>query len=222
MSQWQQVGADDGHQLDVYVAEPKTKPRGVVMVLQEIFGVNAHIREVCDRFSEAGYLAVAPALFDRQERNYQVGYEEKDMARSKALMQNLDFDKACHDMAAVITEFGKHGPVTAVGFCLGGSLAYLVACREQRLAGSVCYYGRLIPEFADESPQCPTILHFGETDHTIPLESVDLVREKQPELPVYLYPAGHGFNCDHRGAYHEESARLAWSRTLAFLQQVSS
>ena len=221
-TEWQTLNADDGHTFDAYVARPAGKPTGVVLVIQEIFGVNSHIQSVCERFAESGYLAVAPALFDRQERNYQVGYEEKDMARSRELMQNLNFDNACHDMAAVITEFGKHGAVSAVGFCLGGSLAYLLATRDERLAGSVCYYGRLIPDFAEESPKCPTLLHFGETDHTIPLDSVDEVREMQPELPIYLYPAGHGFNCDQRGAYHEESAKLAWKRTLAFLEKVSN
>ena len=220
-TEWRTLTADDGHTFDAFVCRPAQPARGVVMVIQEIFGVNSHIRDVCERFADEGFVAVAPALFDRQQRGYESGYTEEDMARSKSFLKDLDFDAACRDMAAVVTEFSSHGPVSVVGFCLGGSLAYLAAARDDRLAASSCYYGRLIPEFADETPQCPTILHFGETDDTIPLDSVDEFRERQPDLPVYLYPAGHGFNCDQRSAYHETSAKQAWERTLALFNSVS-
>ena len=222
MTEWKTLNADDGHTFDAYVCRPQNTPKGVVMVLQEIFGVNGHIREVCQRFADEGFLAVAPALFDRQQRGFEAGYSDDDVARSRAFLKDLDFEAACRDMAAVVTEFQGEGRVGVVGFCLGGSLAYLAAARDERLAASICYYGRLIPDFAeDETPRCPTILHFGETDDTIPIDNVDLVREVQPDLPVYLYPAGHGFNCDHRSAYDESSASLAWGRTLALLNRMA-
>ena len=222
MSHTQELTASDQHRFSAYVAEPNTTPRGVVIVLQEIFGVNRHIRSVCDRLADAGFVAVAPALFDRLERGYETGYAPEDVARGRALLANFSFDAALLDVSAAIDHFKTRGPVSVIGFCMGGSLAYKVATQPSGLAAAVCYYGGRIPEFADTAPQCPTILHFGEQDASIPMEKVDAVRSKQPNLPVYTYPAGHGFNCDIRNSYEPVSAKVAWERTLTLITEVSS
>ncbi len=218
MSQWQTVTADDGHTFELYVSSPESGlAEGVIVVIQEIFGVNSHIRDVCDRFAQEGYTAVAPALFDRYARGYEAGYSPEEVAASREFLKTFDFDAACRDVSAVVSAFAGQGPVSVVGFCMGGTVAYLMAARDDRVAASVGYYGGRIPDFADETPQAPTLLHFGEQDQGIPMNRVEIVRQKQPDVPIHTYPAGHGFNCDQRGSYEPESARLAWSRTLAFI-----
>lgn len=222
MSQTQELTASDQHRFAAYVAEPQHAPRGVVVVLQEIFGVNSHIRSVCDRLAQAGFIAAAPALFDRLQPGYEAGYAPEDVTRGRELLANFSFDTAVLDITATVDHFKTRGPVSVIGFCLGGSLAYKVATRTTDLACAVGYYGGRIPEMADDTPLCPTILHFGEQDAGIPLEKVDIVRSKQPKLPVYTYPAGHGFNCDLRNSYEPASAKLAWERTMALITEVSS
>lgn len=221
MKQWQQLKAEDGHEFDLYVSAltsgAEAAGKGVIVVVQEIFGVNSHIRSVCDRLADAGYLAVAPALFDRYRKGYEAGYSPQEVEQSRAFLQDFDFDAACRDIEAAVGAFAERGPVSVVGFCLGGSLAWLMAARDDRLAASVGYYGGRIPDFVDATPRCPTLLHFGEQDQGIPLEGVESVRRRHPEVPIHLYPAGHGFNCDQRGSYHAQSAQLAWQRTLDFI-----
>ncbi|MEX0623347.1 dienelactone hydrolase family protein [Saccharospirillum sp.] len=222
MSHFQELTASDQHHFRAYVVEPKHTPRSVVIVLQEIFGVNPHIRSVCDRLAEAGFIAAAPALFDRLQPGYEAGYAPEDVVRGRELLANFSVDAALLDITATIDHFKTRGTVSVIGFCLGGSLAYKIATRNTDLACAVSYYGGRIPEFADESPLCPTILHFGEQDASIPMENVDTVRSKQPKLPVYTYAAGHGFNCDIRDSYEPVSAKVAWERTMALITEVSS
>ena len=210
--------AADGHTLDAYRADPEGKPKGAIVVIQEIFGVNAHMRAVTDGFAAAGYLAIAPAMFDRAERGVEVGYDEADMARGRGVRAKIAWDDAVKDMEAAAAAVGDAGKVAVVGYCWGGSLAWLAATR-MRVDGAVCYYGGQIPDFKDETPRCPTMLHFGEVDAGIPLDKVEAVRQAHPNLPLHLYPAGHGFNCDHRGSYDADSAKLALERTLAFFAQ---
>ncbi len=210
--------AADGHTLDAYRADPEGKPKGAIVVIQEIFGVNAHMRAVTDGFAAAGYLAIAPAMFDRAERGVEVGYDEADMARGRGVRAKIAWDDAVKDMEAAAAAVGDAGKVGVVGYCWGGSLAWLAATR-MRVDGAVCYYGGQIPDFKDETPRCPTMLHFGEVDAGIPLDKVEAVRQAHPNLPLHLYPAGHGFNCDHRGSYDADSAKLALERTLAFFAQ---
>ncbi len=216
-----ELTASDQHRFAMYIAEPKQTPRGAIVVLQEIFGVNAHIRSVCDRLAEAGFLAGAPALFDRLQPGFEVGYEPEDVSRGREMMGQFSIGTAMLDITAAIDYLKPRGSVSVIGFCLGGSLAYKIATLNADLACAVGYYGGRIPEMADEAPLCPTILHFGEEDAGIPLEKVDLIRSKQPKLPIYTYPAGHGFNCDLRGSYEPASAKLAWERTLALIAEVS-
>jgi carboxymethylenebutenolidase len=213
-----QATAADGHTLGIYRAEPAGRPRGGLVVVQEIFGVNSHIRAVCDDYAGQGYVAVAPALFDRVERRVELGYAGDDVTRGRAVREKVTLDQALADVEAAAKEVAGAGKIGVVGYCWGGTVAWVAATRSRTFAAAVSYYGGGVPDLADEQPNCPVQLHFGEQDHAIPLEGVDRLKAAHPELPVYVYPAGHGFNCDQRASYHAESARLARERTLAFLR----
>ncbi|CAN5459176.1 dienelactone hydrolase family protein [soil metagenome] len=208
--------ASDGHDFDAYVAEPKGTPRGALVVLQEIFGVNSHIQSVVDGFAADGYLAIAPAIFDRTEKNVDLGYEGDDMTKARALMGQLDIDKTLLDVQASIDYAAKAGKVGVVGYCLGGRLAWLAACQLNGLSAAVTYYGGGMPALAHLKARVPVLAHFGENDHGIPLVTVEEFRGKQPDVKVELYPAGHGFSCDARAAYEQASAKLARERTIDF------
>jgi carboxymethylenebutenolidase len=211
--------AADGHELGVYRAEPAGQVRGGLVVAQEIFGVNSHIREVCDGYAADGYLAVAPALFDRVERGVELGYQSEDIARGRELRQPIGLEQAMMDMEAAAALVAGAGRIGAIGYCWGGSIAWVAATRSKTFAATVGYYGGMVPDLAGEQPNCPVQLHFGEQDQSIPLAGVEAFKAAQPEVPVFIYPAGHGFSCDHRGSYHAESARLARERALALLRQ---
>jgi carboxymethylenebutenolidase len=214
------LNAEDGHKLSAYRATPSGTPRGAVVVVQEIFGVNSHIKKVCDGFAADGYVALAPALFDRVEPGYATGYAQEDVERGRNVRQKLGWDPMVMDTRAAVDELKKTGQkVGVVGYCMGGSVAWLAATRIPGVSAAVGYYGGAVAEFANEQPRCPVLLHFGETDASIPREHWDKVREAQPTVPMHIYPAGHGFNCDARGSYHEPSARLARERTLEFLRR---
>jgi carboxymethylenebutenolidase len=212
--------AEEGHQLAAYCAAPTGPARGGVVVVQEIFGVNSHIRRVSDGFAADGYVALAPALFDRVERDYQTGYGPADIDRGRATRGKLTLDQAVMDVRAAARELERSGmAVGVVGYCFGGTMAWLAATRIDGLAASVGYYGGGIKETVTETPRCPVMLHYGETDTGIPRDHWEAVQAHHPGVAVHVYPAGHGFNCDERGSYHAESARLARERTLAFLRQ---
>lgn len=211
--------ASDGHRLSSYRADPQGARRGGIVVLQEIFGVNHHIRSVCDRLAAEGYAAVAPALFDRQERNFESGYSpsEIDVARKKFLT-TVDWDGFVSDARAAVELLRPEGPVAVIGFCLGGSVSFLCATRLDGIAAAVCFYGGAIVKFADDKPRCPTQMHFGALDQSIPLSDVEIIKQKRPDSDIHVYPdAGHGFHCDERGSYHAESSKTAWGRTLDWL-----
>jgi carboxymethylenebutenolidase len=212
--------ASDNHRLGAYRADPAGKPAGGIVVIQEIFGVNHHIRSVCDRFAAEGYAAVAPALFDRQVKDFQSGYSPEEIEKARKFVANPDWDAMLRDTAASIAELKGVGPVSIIGFCMGGTIAFLAACRLDGLTASVCYYGGRIAAFADEKPRCPTQMHFGEKDQSIPLSDVETIKQKRPDCDIHVYKdAGHGFHCDERGSYHEPSSKVAWERTLAWLKR---
>ena len=211
-----ELEASDGHQFAAYRADPEGAPRGGVVIIQEVFGLNDHVRGVCDGYAADGYAVVAPALFDRVEQGVELGYQGDDLARGRDLRGALGWDQPLLDLSAAINELKAAGKVGAVGYCWGGSLAWLCATRLG-VDASVCYYGGQIADFVEESPACPVMLHFGEKDAFIPNEKVALIAKKHPDLPLYTYPAGHGFNCESRADYHPESAERARSRTLEFL-----
>jgi carboxymethylenebutenolidase len=208
----------DGHTLGAYRADPAGKPKGGIVVVQEIFGVNHHIRAVCDRFAELGYTAIAPAVFDRFVRDFECGYTPDEVAHARSYLGNIDWDKMTLDMAAAQANIKDAGPFGVVGFCMGGTAAYIAACRLSGIAAAVGYYGGGVAKFIDEKPTCPVQLHFGAEDQGIPLSDVEKVKQTRPELEVYIYEgAAHGFNCDERASYNKDAAALAWSRTQEFL-----
>jgi carboxymethylenebutenolidase len=211
--------AADGHELGIYRADPAGEPRGAVVIAQEIFGVNSHIRAVCDDYAKEGYVAVAPALFDRVERDVQLGYTADDIARGRALREPISLDQAVADMEAAVKEVAGVGRIGVVGYCWGGTVAWVCATRSKSFAAAVGYYGGGITGLAEERPNCPVQLHFGELDQSIPIADVRKMMAAHPEIPVFIYPAGHGFNCDQRPSYHAESARQAGERTLAFFRE---
>ena len=211
--------ASDGFVLDAWRADPAGAPRGGIVVIQEIMGVNHHIRAVADLYASQGYLAIAPALFDRGEPGFDVGYDGPSIQRGMAIAGKLDRSNMLLDVAAAIALVQSAGKVGVVGYCLGGTVAYLAACRLSGLAAASCYYGGGVLAAKDESPKIPTILHFGSKDAHIPIAGVNEFAAAHPDLPVYIYEADHGFNCDERGSYDAPSAALARTRTLDFFKQ---
>jgi carboxymethylenebutenolidase len=210
------LGAEDGATISAYHALPAGAVTAGVIVVQEIFGVNSHIRSLAERFAAHGYEVIAPAFFDRVQTGVELGYDAESVAKARPLVGQLGFDAPLRDVKAALDRLSGRGKVFVVGFCWGGSLAYLAAARVAGLAGAVGYYGGAIARFADEQPKVPVLLHFGQSDASIPLSDVETLRAKRPELEICTYPAGHGFNCDQRSSYSEASARLAWERTLSF------
>jgi carboxymethylenebutenolidase len=211
--------ADDGHKLGAYVAAPSFTGRGAVVVIQEIFGVNSHIRSVADGYAAAGYLAIAPALFDRVKRDYESGYSQEEIQAGVALMQKVTWDQATMDVKAAIAAVADAGRAGIVGYCWGGAVAWISAARVTGLAAAVSYYGGAVPSLVGEKPKCPVMFHFGEKDASIPLEKARGVAAAHPEATSYFYPAGHGFNCDQRGSYDATSAQLARDRSLEFFSR---
>ncbi len=211
-----ELQAKDGHVLSAYRADPKVPARGGIVVVQEIFGVNEHIRDICDRLAGEDYVAIAPAIFDRQERGFESGYSPEDVERAKRFIPNLDFDGCLRDVDACREELSKLGRVGIAGFCLGGTIAFLAATRLGGFSAASCFYGGMIQTFADEVPRCPTELHYGAEDHSIPASNYRDVEARRPDVALYVYEgAGHGFNCDKRASYEPAAAALAWSRALA-------
>ncbi|HEY4925834.1 MAG TPA: dienelactone hydrolase family protein [Roseiarcus sp.] len=211
--------ASDGFKLGAYRADPAGPPRGGIVVIQEIMGVNHHIRAMTDLYAAQGYLAVAPALFDRAEPGYDAGYDGPSIQRGMAVAGQIDRAKMVVDAGAAIDYVRSAGKVGIVGYCLGGTIAYLAACRLPGLSAASCYYGGGVLAAKDESPRMPTILHFGAKDAHIPVAGVKEFEALHPTLPVYVYDADHGFNCDERGSYDAPSAALARQRTFDFFKR---
>ena len=217
MGQNTTITSADGFELGAYEASPEGATKGAVVVIQEIFGVNIHIREVVDGYAADGYYAIAPQIFDRIEPNIELGYEDEDMAAGIGLaFEKLDHGKALEDIQAAINAASSQGKVGVVGYCFGGLMTWLSATSLSGVAAASSYYGGGLVNVADQTAQCPVIMHFGALDEHIPLSDVDKIKAAQPDVPVYVYDADHGFNCNHRGSYHAESAALAKERTLAF------
>lgn len=212
--------ARDGHQFEGYLARPPGTARGGVVVAQEMYGVNDYLRSVCDYYAAHGYLAVAPSLYDRQQRALIFNYSKEDHDRAQRLYKSWNLENALDDLDAARDAVTSAGKVGLVGFCWGGSLAWLAACRRD-YAGTVAYYGSMMPDFATERPRCPVIAHIGDQDTTLPPERIAAFRASQPDVPVYLYAgAQHGFDNEHRlPRYHAQACRTARERTLAFFAQ---
>ena len=209
--------AEDGHELGGYRANPVDDPRGGIVVCQEIFGVNQHIREVCDDFASEGYLVIAPALYDRSSRkDCQLNYVPEDVELGRKLREEFAWDDTVKDVNSAVKLLQAEGlKVGTVGYCWGGTISFLAATRLP-INGAVIYYGGQIIPYVEEKANCALLMHFGKEDQSIPLSDVDKIRASHPDAEVHLYDAGHGFNCDHRGSYHEPSAKAARKRTLDF------
>jgi carboxymethylenebutenolidase len=211
--------ASDGHELNAYVAQPANEPIGGLVVVQEIFGVNAHIRSVADGYARDGFLAVAPALFDRIERGVELGYEGADRQKAMSFVPKLDAEKSLADVAAAVDfaegETGKK--VGVVGYCYGGTIAWLAATRLH--VAAVGYYGGHISNYAGEKLAAPVMLHFGRQDAHIPAEKVETIHAAHPDVEIYWYDAGHGFNRDVGASYNKDAAVVARERSLKFLKR---
>jgi carboxymethylenebutenolidase len=224
MSEWVKLKANDGHVLSAYVARPQSEPVGALVLIQEIFGVNGHIRRVADGYAGDGFQVVVPALFDRYEQGVELKYEGEDSKHAYELMGKLRPDTALLDIAAAYELAKKAGKgIGVVGFCYGGLMSWLTATRGENLKmqPSCCvgYYPGGIGKFASEEPSCPVMLHFGAKDAHIGTEQVEAVRSAHPEVEIYLYDnAGHGFSCDARVDFNAPAAALARERTLSFLK----
>ena len=217
---WVELQAADGHRLKAWAAPPAASPKGRVVVLQELFGVNAHMRSVTAACARAGYAALAPALFDRVERDVSLGYDKAALDHGLALRNALPPDRVLLDVDAALHLDGAPGTAIVLGFCWGGTLAWLAASRlPVRAAGA--YYGGQIGDPLDQRPRAPVLAHFGRHDHSIPLAVPDALMRDHPTVLTHLYAAGHGFNGGERSSHDPASAELAWRRTLSFLDAVS-
>ena len=219
-----ELTASDGHKLAAYKAEPsggnEAKPRGAIVVIQEIFGVNSHIKKVADEYAADGYVAIAPAMFDRVQRGYDTGYTPPEIEAGRAIMQKLDQAKALLDVDAAVAEAKKSGKVGIVGYCWGGTVAWRAAANTAGIVASAPYYGGGMPNYIGEKPKVPVMAHFGELDQSPTLEQAKAIAKAHPEISANFYPgAGHGFNCDQRGSYNAEASKLARQRTLEFFRK---
>ena len=211
----------DGMMVPAYVAQPAGKAKGGIVVLQEIFGVNSHIRSVADGYAAQGYLAVAPSTFHRVKPGVEIGYTSDDMTAGSALkaaVEALPAPGVMPDIEAAIAHAAQAGKVGIVGYCWGGLLTWRSACTLGGLSAAVPYYGggMTAPDEIARQPKVPVLAHFGEKDHWISVASVEAFKKARPEVEVHLYAADHGFNCDQRGSYDAPAAQLARERTLAF------
>jgi len=209
--------AKDGHELDAYLAQPKGQAKGGIVVVQEIFGVTNHIKRVADQYAAKGYKAVAPAMFDRIQRNLTLGYS--DVQKGIEYMQQLKWPQTLADLEAAASEARAAGSASVVGYCWGGTVAH-VAASELELDAAVSYYGGGVAKMLDKKPRCPILYHFGDQDASIPLPDIEKIKQANPASPLFVYPgAGHGFNCDERGSYSAKDAKVAFDRSIEFLDK---
>ena len=215
-----ELTAGDGHTFSAYRADPSQAPKGAVVVLQEVFGVNPHIKQIADAFAARGYVAIAPSLFDSIKPGVELGYNDASLAEGVSLMKQVDKERALGEIQAAVDAVKSAGKVAVVGYCWGGDLAYAAGNNVSGLACAVGYYGGGIAGDHGAKRKVPTLLHFGENDALIPLEAMTQFRAYRPDVSVFSYPgAGHWFNCDQRDSYQEDAARTALDRTLSWISQ---
>jgi len=218
MGEMVELTAMDGHVFNAYVSKPDGDTKGAVVIIQEIFGINAHMKSVCDRYASLGYTAITPALFDRIQKNIELEYTAEGIAEGLEYKKQCDDNTALNEIAASARYVSDAGKVSVIGYCWGGTLAYLAAGSLDGIFKAVGYYGGGIVSLLNKPPQIPTLLHFGEQDHSISMTDVEKITKALPAVKIYTYPAGHGFSCDARGSYDKDASNLALERTLAFLE----
>jgi len=217
MGEWTTLVASDGHSLDAYRAAPTSGAvRGGIVVVQEIFGLNSHVRSICDGYAAEGYAVIAPAVFDRAEKKVDLPYTPEATIKGRALRAQIGYDGPILDIQAAASALSAYGKAAVIGFCWGGSLAWIAACRLP-IGCAVAYYGGQIIQFVSETPRVPVLLHFGEKDALIPAADREAIAAAHPSVPIHVYPAGHGFNCSERADFDQRCSDLARERTLAFL-----
>jgi carboxymethylenebutenolidase len=225
MGQFIDLTAADGHKLKAYRADPAGAPKGALVVIQEIFGVNHHMRGVADGYAKDGYAVIAPALFDRVTRDVELGYQPDDIAKGREIRMKITYDQVLADVSAAAAAMKDKGKLGIIGYCWGGSVIWVAATKLDGFAAAIGYYGGDVAKFASDTPRCPIQLHFGDKDTGIPMSDVAKVQEAQKDniakgkVEVHVYPAGHGFNCDERGSYDKASATQARERALAFFKK---
>ena len=215
MNELIEITAKDNQSFSAYISQPSGKPKAGIVIIQEIFGVNTHIKEVTDLYASKGYLCIAPALFDRVEKNVILNYDENGISKGRNLKELCDKD-ALKDIEASISVVSSAGKVAVIGYCWGGSLSWRIGGQSSNISASVCYYGGDVPKLRDLKPKCNILTHFGELDKGIPMKDVKIFEEKRSEVLTYTYPADHGFNCDPRSHYNIACAKIALDRTLKF------
>jgi carboxymethylenebutenolidase len=216
MGEFTTLMARDGHEFNAWLAAPAGPPRGALVIAQEVFGVNRHIRAVADGFAADGFVTIAPCLFDRVRRGIELGYSAAELQQGRGYRLQIPREKTLLDLTACINVVRHSGRVSMIGYCWGGTLSYIAAC-ELPVLCAVSYYGGQIKDQLDKSPRRPVMYHFGEQDPHIPPGDIDKIRAADPNGIFHLYPADHGFNCDERSTYDAASAALARTRTLQFL-----
>ena len=213
--------SSDGFKFGAYRCDPDGTTKGAIIVVQEIFGVNRHIRDVTERFANVGYTAIAPALFDRWHKDFDGGYNADDMSVGRDLkaQANAELDKVLADVEAARENVADAGKVGITGFCWGGFIAWMAACRLN-VDASVAYYGGGIIDYNDEELKCPTIAHFGREDASIPIADVEVIEARHPSAEIFVYEADHGFHCDQRGQFNPRAANVAGMRTIRLFDDV--
>ena len=214
-----ELTASDGHKFGAYRADPAGTPKGALVVIQEIFGVNHHMKHVTDDFAARGYVAICPALFDRSKRNVELGYDQASIAEGREIRGAVGDEGPLKDIQASIDAVKSAGKIGVVGYCWGGTLAFLSATRLNGIVAAVGYYGGGIAATASEKPKVPTMLHFGDKDQSIPMTDVEKVKAARKDVTIYVYSAGHGFSCDERGSFDAAASKTALDRTLSFFKE---
>ncbi|MDF1748835.1 MAG: dienelactone hydrolase family protein [Alphaproteobacteria bacterium] len=218
MGQTITLTAIDGFTLKAYRADPEGDVRGGIVVIQEIFGVNSHIRSVVDGFAAEGYSVIAPQIYDRSAPDIELGYTPEDVQKGRDIRAELGFDKPLLDLQAAVSLLKSEGlAVGTVGYCYGGALAWRSAAKLEGLSAAIGYYGGAAM-FKDEAPKCPVLMHYGEKDPMIPSTDGAMLAGLYSNVEAFVYPADHGFNCDQRSSYDGPSAALALERSLSFFQ----
>ncbi len=218
MSNYITLKTDDNHTFQSFISQPEHKVKGGIIIIQEIFGVNKHIKEICHLYSKKGYLTIAPCLFDREKEMIELPYDLAGVNEGRRLKELLN-DKCLKEIESSINYVQAAGKVGIIGYCWGGSLSWKAACRFDELSASIIYYGGDVPKLKNLKPICPVMCHFGEFDKSIPIDDVEKFEKKNKDIDVFTYPADHGFNCNHRSQYNEKCAEIALNRTINFLEK---